>query len=107
MTDLTPAAVTKIALITDLVASYVSNNHVAPGDLHAFIASVHTAVSGGATRALPGTDEDVAVGKMTAAQIRKSITPEALISFIDGKPYRTLERHLTKHGLTPATYSAR
>ncbi|MCJ2136009.1 MucR family transcriptional regulator, partial [Methylobacterium sp. J-026] len=38
--------------------------------------------------------------KLTPSQIRKSITPDALISFIDGKPYTTLKRHLSKLGMT-------
>ena len=45
--------------------------------------------------------------KPTAAQIRKSVTPDALISFIDGKPYKTIKRHLAKHDLTFAEYRAR
>ena len=45
--------------------------------------------------------------KLSAAEIRKSITPDALISFIDGKPYKTLKRHLTTHGLDPAGYRAK
>jgi predicted transcriptional regulator len=36
--------------------------------------------------------------------IRKSVRPDGLISFIDGKPYKTLKRHLSKHGLTVAEY---
>jgi len=47
------------------------------------------------------------VAKPTAAQIRKSITPDALISFIDGKPYRMLKRHLNTHGLTAKSYQER
>ena len=47
------------------------------------------------------------VTKATPAQIRKSITPEALISFEDGKPYKTLKRHLTTHGMTVAEYKAK
>ena len=42
-----------------------------------------------------------------AATIRRSITPDALISFIDGQPYRMLKRHLTTHGLTPQRYRQR
>ncbi|WP_414739666.1 MucR family transcriptional regulator [Methylorubrum extorquens] len=45
--------------------------------------------------------EDADVVKPTPAQIRKSITPVALMSFIDWKPYRTLKRHLSGHGLNP------
>jgi len=35
------------------------------------------------------------------------VTRDAVISFIDGKGYKTLKRHLTVHGLTPDTYRAR
>ena len=47
------------------------------------------------------------MAKPTAAQVRKSITPDALISFIDGKPYKMLKRHLTTHGLTGKAYQER
>ncbi len=36
--------------------------------------------------------------------MRKSITPETLISFEDGRPYKTLKRHLAGRGLTPEQY---
>jgi len=45
--------------------------------------------------------------KTTPAQVRKSIMPEALISFEDGKPYRLLKRHLRTLGLTPEEYRAK
>ena len=47
------------------------------------------------------------VEKPTPAQIRKSITPDGLISFVDGKSYKTLKRHLTGHGLDFHAYRAR
>jgi predicted transcriptional regulator len=39
--------------------------------------------------------------------IRKSVTPNYLISLEDGKKYKTLKRHLGKLGLTPAQYRAK
>ncbi len=42
--------------------------------------------------------------KATAAQIRASIRSDALISFEDGKPYKTLKRHVAGAGLTLAEY---
>ena len=39
-----------------------------------------------------------------AVSIRKSITPDYLISLEDGKQYKSLKRHLTKLGLTPEAY---
>jgi predicted transcriptional regulator len=53
------------------------------------------------------SEPEIAVEKPTAAQIRKSISDEGIVSFIDGKPYKTLKRHLTKHGLTPQAYRQR
>jgi predicted transcriptional regulator len=47
------------------------------------------------------------IEKPTASQIRKSITPDALISFIDGKAYKTLKRHLSANGFDPHSYRER
>ncbi len=39
---------------------------------------------------------------------RKSLaSPDHIISMIDGKPYRTLTRHLRTNGLTPDEYRER
>lgn len=94
-----------IELTGEIVAAYVSRNHVAGSDLPALIASVHAAITGQAV-GQPAQKEE-AVDRPTPAQIRKSVTPDALISFIDGTPYKTLKRHLTKHGFTPETYRER
>ncbi|GJD59440.1 MucR family transcriptional regulator [Methylobacterium dankookense] len=95
-----------IELAGDIVAAYVSNNPVPASDLPTLIASIHAALTGiasGATAA-PAVEE---VEKPTPAQIRKSITPDGLISFIDGKSYKTLKRHLTAQGLEPRAYRER
>jgi len=88
-----------------VIAAYVSNNHVAPGDLPALIASVHASLVRMATGRQDAPVESSE--KPSPAQIRKSISPDALISFIDGKPYKTLKRHLSRHGMDPDSYRAR
>ena len=45
--------------------------------------------------------------KPTAAQIKKSVTHDGIISFEDGKTYKTMRRHLTLRGLTPEAYRAK
>jgi predicted transcriptional regulator len=93
-----------VALTADLVSAYISNNRVQPSEVGALIASMHDALTGlarGAATAAP------AVEKPTPAQIRKSMTPDALISFLDGKPYKTLKRHLTVNGMTIEQYRER
>jgi predicted transcriptional regulator len=91
-------------LTASIVASYVEANKIAPADLPALVKSTYAALSGASQPAAP---EAEAVAKPTAAQVRKSITPDALISFIDGKPYKMLQRHLTAHGLTAKAYQER
>lgn len=93
-----------IDLTANIVAAYVSNNSVRPADLPTLLTEVHAAVAG--LNSAPASAEPK-VEKLTAAQIRKSITPDALISFIDGKPYKTLKRHLSGNGLTIEQYCQR
>ncbi len=93
-----------IALAAEVVAAYVGNNIIAVSELPALIRSVHDAIAGvDAPNAAPQAEP---AAKATPAQIRKSITPDALISFVDGKPYKTLRRHLSTHGLTVEEYKA-
>ncbi|MDR7038821.1 putative transcriptional regulator [Methylobacterium sp. BE186] len=94
-----------IELAAEIVAAYVSNNPVPVAELPALIGNVHQALNGLAT----GTAQAVAeeVEKPTPSQIKKSITPDGLISFIDGRPYKTLKRHLAGHGLDPYSYRQR
>lgn len=90
-----------VDLAADIVSAYVSKNSVRPGDLGELIATVHQTLKGLSGPVEPATAQ---VEKPSAAQIKKSITPDALISFEDGKPYKTLRRHLTIRGLTPEAY---
>ena len=95
-----------IGLAADIVSAYVSNNSVPVSDLPALLSSIHTAISGLAASGSTAVDQDQ-TEKVTPAQIRKSITHDALISFEDGKSYKTLRRHLTLRGLSPEAYRAK
>ncbi|KMO33897.1 MucR family transcriptional regulator [Methylobacterium variabile] len=96
MPDTTPLDL--VALTGDLVQAYVANNSLPAADLPGLIASVHTALSGlGAVESEPVKLEPI-------MPIRKTVTPDHLISLEDGKPYRTLKRHLAGRGLTPDEY---
>ena len=89
----------------DIVADYVANNKISPEQVQTLIRGVYQALSAlGTSDPIEAQAETTAATKLTAAQIRKSITPEAIISFIDGKPYKMLKRHLTTQGFTPDTY---
>ena len=89
----------------DVVAAYVSNNSIPTTELPALIASIHEALNNVGTGPVQAVAE--VIERPTPAQIRKSIRPDGLVSFIDGKSYKTLKRHLTKHGLDPHSYRDR
>ena len=90
-----------IELAVDIVAAYVSNNSVPPSDLPSLIGGVHTALTSLSTSARLS---NVPVEKISPAQIRKSVTHDHIVSFEDGRPYKTLRRHLTLRGLSPEAY---
>lgn len=71
---------------------------------------MHEAVQSlAADRVSPGHATADAVQSYEAATtVRKSLaSKDHIISMIDGKPYKTLRRHLSRHGLTPAEYRER
>lgn len=92
-------------LTGEIVAAYVSNNPVPVAELPNLIRSVHSAISGLSSGNLPdAAASTVEAEGPSAAQIRKSVRPDGIVSFIDGKTYKTLKRHLTSHGFDPRSY---
>ncbi|MGU3667591.1 MucR family transcriptional regulator [Methylobacterium sp. A49B] len=84
-----------------IVAAYVSRNAIGVAELPSLIDQVHMAIA--VLKDPPGG----AYGSgLSAAEVEASIHQDGLISFIDGRSYKTLKRHLTAHGLTPERYRA-
>ena len=103
----TTQAADYVELSADIVSAYVSNNSLPASEIGNLLAIVHTAVSILAKGGNASPTKEDGVEKPTPAQIKKSITPDALISFEDGKSYKTMRRHLTLRGLTPEQYRAK
>jgi predicted transcriptional regulator len=104
MSDAQTDTLDLVTLAADMVGAYVSNNHVQAAELPKLISDVHAVLVGLGTAT--GTGEEPQA-KATAPEIRRSITPDYLVSFEDGKQYKTLRRHLTLRGLTPEGYRAK
>jgi predicted transcriptional regulator len=94
----------QIELTADVVSAYVSNNSVPVGELSKLIADVYTAL-GQVNGAAP---TEVVEPQKAALPIKKSVTPDYIISLEDGKPFKSLKRHLmTSYGMTPDEYRAK
>lgn len=90
-----------VELTADIVAAYVSKNSVRPADLPELIGTVHSALRGAAN---PAPKEDDR--RKPAVDPKKSVTPDHLISLLDGRRFKSLRRHLNTHGQTPEAYKA-
>ena len=96
-----------LTLTAEITAAYLGNSsHVKPDEISGIIASIRSALAESSTPPMaesPAADAGPAP-KMHGATVKKSITPDALISFVDNKPYKTLKRHLARHGHDMRSY---
>ena len=90
-----------IEMTVEVVAAYVTKNHVRAAELPDLISAIHASLSG-----MGSAPEPVVVpAKLEPpVSIKKSVTDDYLISMEDGRQYKSLKRHLGKLGLTPQTY---
>ena len=89
-----------IELTGRVVTAYVEGGQLAPNELPELIRKVHAALASAGSP----PSQQVEASRLTAADIRRSIRPDALISFEDGRPYKQLRRHLTSRGMTVQEY---
>lgn len=110
MTDETPLNLVELA--TDLTIAWLgnANNRASAEEITGFLKAMHATVSelsGAPATSVADTSDDVHE-HVPAVSARKSLaSKDHIISMIDGKPYRTLRRHLSTHGLTPEEYRQR
>ncbi|MEN2785262.1 MucR family transcriptional regulator [Sphingomonas qilianensis] len=103
-----------VELATELTIAWLSNqnNRVAAEDVPAFLRTMYATVSelSGDPAATAAASEEApsAPDYTPAVSSRKSLaSKDFIISMIDGKPYKTLRRHLSTHGMTPEQYRER
>lgn len=111
---MTEEALNPVELATELTIAWLGNqnNRVAAEDVPAFLRTMHATISElSGTAAAPAADAEASAPAeefTPAVTVRKSLASrDHIISLIDGKPYRTLRRHLSGHGLTAEQYRAR
>jgi predicted transcriptional regulator len=108
-------------LVAEVAAAYFSNSHVSVADIPNVLSQIATSLAAVNSRqasplesAAPVQviDEGLAepahllpsAAAATAGEVRRSISDDGLVSFEDGRRYKTLKRHLTTRGLTPDAY---
>lgn len=99
-----------VELATELTIAWLGNPNTrsAADDVPAFLGKMHDTVSKllGAGQTQPDAAPSQEYSPATTA--RKSLSSkDHIISMIDGKPYKTLRRHLSTNGLTPQEYRER
>lgn len=93
----------QIEIAATIITAYLTRNAVSPADMPKLIGDISASVAElSATPRVP--QSSVAPVAVTAKDVKQSITPDYLISFEDGKRYRTLKRHLRARGLSPERY---
>jgi predicted transcriptional regulator len=88
-----------LELTSGIVSAYVTNNPVQLSDLPTLIADVSATLAG-----LGQKRVERAEPLKPSIPIKKTVTPDHIISLEDGKPYKMLRAHLTRLGMTPDQY---
>ncbi len=93
-----------VQLTADIVSAYVTNNTIDSGQLSKLIEEVHLAL----VRAPATAAEPEQKPLVPAVAIRKSVTPDYIVSLEDGRKFKSLKRHLAgTYGMTPDEYRAK
>jgi predicted transcriptional regulator len=104
-------SVNAVELATELTIAWLGNpnSRVSADDVPTFLQTMFKTVSdlnGSSTSDV--ASEEPAQEFTPAVTVRKSLaSKDHIISMIDGKPYKTLRRHLSTNGLTPEEYRTR
>ena len=100
-----------VELATELTIAWLGNpnTRISADNVPAFLQAMHDTVTAlGSDTSAEAPGDAPAPAFEPAVSVRKSLaSKDHIISMIDGKPYKTLRRHLATNGLTPEEYRAR
>jgi predicted transcriptional regulator len=89
-----------LSLTAQVISAYVSKNPLPTGSLPDLIGQVHNSL-----QALKMPPVEPAAPLVPAVPIKRSVTPDYIVSLEDGRKFKSLKRHLmTYYGLTPDEY---
>ena len=105
-----PIDVNAVELATELTIAWLGNpnTRTSSEEVPAFLHKMHETVSSLLGSAPQTADVETPTEYVPAVSVRKSLaSKDHIVSMIDGKPYKTLRRHLTLRGLSPEQYRAK
>ncbi len=92
-----------LALTTEIVSAYLSNNAVSANEIPGVIEQVFKTLSNVNTDSIVMADRP-----QPAVPIKKSVNPDYIVCLEDGKKLKMLKRHLkTAYNMTPEQYRER
>jgi predicted transcriptional regulator len=87
-------------LTADIISAYVGNNPLPQSTLPDLIGQVHRSL----TTLANGGRSEPAIELVPAVPVKKSVTPDFIISLEDGRKFKSMKRYLGLRGMTPAEY---
>ena len=96
--EITQGAV--LSLTADVVKAYVSKNPLPLAALPELIGQVHQSLTGLSSQ----RNSEPVVALVPAVPIKKSVTPDYIISLEDGRKFKSMKRYLGLRNMTPAEY---
>jgi predicted transcriptional regulator len=99
-----------VELATELTIAWLSNpnTRTSAEEVPDFLGKMHETVSALLGSGTAPSEGPASQDYVPAVSVRKSLaSKDHIISMVDGKPYKTLRRHLATHGMTPEEYRER
>jgi len=90
-------------MAAQVLCAYLAHNTVSPDDLPGLTARTYAALEA----VFAGPPETPRASAPTPEEIAASVTHDAIVSFENGRRYRSLRRHLNQLGLTDDQYRAK
>ncbi len=95
-----------LKMTVDIAAGFLAKNRLAVSDVPGVIVAIHEALRGAESDAVQ--PQDAPEAPIPAVPVKKSVTPDFLISLENGKQYKSLKRHLwAQYKMTPDDYRAK
>ena len=88
-----------LSLTAELVSAYIAKNPLPVASLPEVISQVHQSL-----KALTGPKQEPQAPLVPAVPIKKSVTPDYIISLEDGRKFKSMKRYLGLLGMTPSEY---